>query len=222
VTENDSTLAVRDMARGSKHQTILAARQSGDQLSPDALRLMLAMYRLQMQLAKRRKRLKKRADRPAPAARPIVRRGKRQRRDRIDVARPPPLRARQPLPGSRSPAPRKPVWFPPAARAVCQLAPLPVAAIAPEAEAPPPESMDDIERAYAEECGAIMKDFAQRLAGAKTPGERRAIKTARKSAMAAAKEKAKMMKASRKAGNMAARQTAAPRRPRPPVEPRPV
>jgi hypothetical protein len=221
VTENDSTLAVRDMARGSKHQTILAARQSGDQLSPDALRLMLAMYRLQMQLAKRRKRLKKRADRPAPAPRPIVWRGKRQRRDRIDVARPPPC-ARQPQPGSRSPAPRKPVWFPPAARTVCQLAPLPVAAIAPEAEAPPPESVDDIERAYAEECGAIMKDFAQRLAGAKTPGERRAIKTARKSAMAAAKDKAKRMKDARKAANMAARQTAAPRRPRPPVEPRPV
>lgn len=182
---------------------------------------MIAMLRMQRRQRARRNRLrfgKKRAGIVVTS-----RRAPRQRRDRIMVARLPPLRARQPQPGGRSPAPRKPVWFPPAARVVCRPEPPIVAAASPEAaaEAPLPESMDDIERAYAEECGAIMRDFARQLAVAKTPGERRAIKTARKSAMAAAKEKAKRMKDARKAANMATRQSA-PRRPRPPVEPRPV
>ena len=65
--------------------------------------------------------------------------------------------------------------------------------------------MDDIDRAYGDDCAAIMKDFAQRMAGARSAGERRAIKTARKSALAAAKEKAKQGKAARQAANAAAR-----------------
>jgi hypothetical protein len=44
------------------------------------------MLQLQMRLAKRRARLKNRADRPAHAARRIVRRGKRQRRSKNSSA----------------------------------------------------------------------------------------------------------------------------------------
>jgi hypothetical protein len=47
---------------------------------------MLATFKLQMRLAKRRARLKNRADRPAHAARRIVRRGKRQRRSKNSSA----------------------------------------------------------------------------------------------------------------------------------------
>jgi hypothetical protein len=75
--------------------------------------------------------------------------------------------------------------------------------------------MDDIDRACADECSAIMQDFARRLAGARSPGERRAIKTARKSALAAARQKAKLAKAARKGANKAARQSAPRRQPKP-------
>jgi hypothetical protein len=62
------------------------ARQSGDQLSPDAARLllMIAMLQLQRRLTKRRARLKNR--RPAHVARPIMWRGKRQRRSKNSIA----------------------------------------------------------------------------------------------------------------------------------------
>ncbi len=71
---------------------------------------------------------------------------------------------------------------------------------------------DDIDQACAAEQSAIMQDFALRLACARTPSERKAIKTARKSALAAAQIKAKLLKAARKAAVMAARQSRAPRR----------
>lgn len=71
---------------------------------------------------------------------------------------------------------------------------------------------DDIDQACAAERSAIMQDFARRLAGARTPSERKAIKTARKSALAAAQEKAKLLKAARKGAVAAARQSRAPRR----------
>jgi hypothetical protein len=71
--------------------------------------------------------------------------------------------------------------------------------------------MDDIDQACTAEVGAIMQDFGRRLAGARNPGERRAIKTARKSALAAARQKAKLLKAGRKSANVVARQSA-PRR----------
>lgn len=59
----------------------LEAQQSGDQLSPEAIRLMIATFKPQMRLAMRRARLKKR--RPTHhVARSIVRRGKRQRRSK--------------------------------------------------------------------------------------------------------------------------------------------
>jgi hypothetical protein len=106
----------------------------------------------------------------------------------------------------RAPVPHEPVRFRPAAKAVCRPAPAIIENIAAEAEAPPPLPTDDIDRAYADERSAIMLDFTRRLAGAKTPGERRAIKTARKSALAAARQKKKLAKAARKAANAAARQ----------------
>ena len=79
--------------------------------------------------------------------------------------------------------------------------------------------MDDIDRACSDECSAIMQDFARRLGGARSAGERRAIKTARKSALAAARDKAKRAKAARKGANAAARQSA-PRRQQRPRKPR--
>jgi Cdc6-like AAA superfamily ATPase len=84
------------------------------------------------------------------------------------------------------------------------------------AQAPPAPALasDDIDRAYADECSAIMLDFARRLAGARTGSERRAIKIARKSALAAAKEKRKLLKAARRAANIAARQNTPRRQPR--------
>jgi hypothetical protein len=75
--------------------------------------------------------------------------------------------------------------------------------------------LDDIDRACADECSAIMQDFARRLASARSPGERRAIKTARKSALAAARDKAKRAKAARKGANTAAHQNAPRRQPKP-------
>jgi hypothetical protein len=83
--------------------------------------------------------------------------------------------------------------------------------VAPLAEPAPPLSMDDINHGYHEECSSIMREFARRLAGARNAGERRAIKTARKSALAAAKEKANQAKAARQAANA---MRAAPLRPR--------
>lgn len=71
---------------------------------------------------------------------------------------------------------------------------------------------DDIDQACAAEQSAIMQDFALRLVCARTPSERKAIKTARKSALAAAQIKAKLLKAARRAAVMAARQSRAPRR----------
>jgi hypothetical protein len=79
------------------------------------------------------------------------------------------------------------------------------------AKAPPPLSTDDIDRAYDDDCTAIMQEFAQRMATARSGSEKRAIKTARKSAMTAAKDKAKRAKAARQAANAAIRQAHAPR-----------
>jgi hypothetical protein len=195
---------------------MLAARQSGDQLSPDALRLMLAMYRLQMQLAKRRARLKKRADRPAPAPRPIVRRVKQRHHEYPDHAAI--VLSRR---ASTAPSHTAPDRFPPAARIVCQSAPPIIENVAALAEAPPPLPMDDIDRAYGDDCAAIMQEFAHRMATARSGGEKRAIKTARKSALAAAKDKAKQAKAARQAANAQQRQGRAPpqSRPRPEAQP---
>lgn len=64
----------------------------------------------------------------------------------------------------------------------------------------------DIEIAAAAECSAIMQDFGRRMAGAKTAGERRAIKDQRKSALAAAQQKAKLLRTARQAANRAAAQ----------------
>jgi len=104
--------------------------------------------------------------------------------------------------------------FPATAQIVCQPAPpIIIENVAALAEAPPPVPMDDIDRAYGDDCTAIMTEFAHRMAGARSPGEKRAIKTARKSALAAAKEKAKRAKAARQAANTAMRQGRAPPRP---------
>ena len=119
----------------------------------------------------------------------------------------------------RAPTLREPVQFRPAAKAVCRPMPAIIENTATEAAAPPPLPTDDIDRAYSDERTAIMLDFAKRLAGAKTPGERRAIKTARKSALAAAKQKKKLAKAARKSANTATRQ-GRPRRDRQRPRPR--
>jgi hypothetical protein len=115
-------------------------------------------------------------------------------------------------------AQRANVRFSPAARALCR----PARAEAQHQQAEdvaisagaPMLEMDDIDRACSDECSAIMQDFARRLGGARSPGERRAIKTARKSALAAARQKAKLLKAGRKAANVIARQSTPRRRQR--------
>ena len=177
------------------------------------------MYRLQIQLAKRRQRLKNRVNRPAAraAARPIVWRGNRQRRDYRDLAALTPHRQTFAATPRASP---EPVRFQPAARIICQPSPPIIENEAAIAEAPPPLPMDDIDKAYGEDCAAIMQEFAHRMAGARSGGDKRAIRSARKSALAAAKDKAKRAKTARQAANAAQRQTVR----RPPAlrpEPRP-
>ena len=75
--------------------------------------------------------------------------------------------------------------------------------------------IDDIERAYGEDIAAIQREFANRLAGALSPGERRAIKSRRKSVLAAASEKAKRKRVARKEANAAMRQSRRRRQPKP-------
>jgi hypothetical protein len=216
MSENDTSPGDGFSPGRTPNRTMLAARQSGDQLSPEALRLMLAMYRLQMHLAKRQKRLKKRADRPAPAPRPIVRRVKQRHHEYPDHAAI--VLSRR---ASTAPSHAAPDRFPPAARIVCQPAPPIIENVAALAEAPPPLPMDDIDRAYGDDCAAIMQEFAHRMATARSGGEKRAIKTARKSALAAAKNKAKQAKAARQAANAQQRQGRAPPQSRPRPEPQP-
>jgi hypothetical protein len=74
--------------------------------------------------------------------------------------------------------------------------------------------MDDIDSAYGDDCAAIMQEFAHRMAGARSGSEKRAIKNARKSAMAVAKDKAKRAKAARQAANTQ-QQGRSPTQPRP-------
>ena len=67
-----------------------------------------------------------------------------------------------------------PIRFPPAARIVCRPAPPILENVAALAEASPPLPMDDIDRAYGDDCAAIMQEFASRMAGARSGGEKRA------------------------------------------------
>ena len=76
----------------------------------------------------------------------------------------------------------------------------------PDQQRPIGEGTADIQISMAAECSAIMQDFARRLAGAQTPGERRAIKDQRKSALAAAQQKAQLLRAARHTANRAAGQ----------------
>ncbi|MBV8092846.1 MAG: hypothetical protein JO110_06370 [Acetobacteraceae bacterium] len=173
------------------------------------------MKLLRMQARRQRLKNRVRVNRPRRAAR--VRHSNRQRRDTSSLAVLTPRR----LPSIATS--RAPARFQPAARIVCRSAPpVIVENAAAGAEAPPPLPTDDIDRAYGDECAAIMREFANRMAGARSQGERRAIKSARRSALAAAKEKAKRAKAARRDANAAARQTAhrPPSRPSRP-EPRP-
>jgi hypothetical protein len=64
----------------------------------------------------------------------------------------------------------------------------------------------DIQIAVDDEVSAIQQDFARRLAGARNGSERRAIKNQRKSAIAQARQKAKLWRAARVASQRAARQ----------------
>jgi hypothetical protein len=158
---------------------------------------------------------------PAAGSKHGTRRAERQRSDYRELAAVTPHR--QSVAPAR--APPAPARFPPAAKIVCRSAPAPAKAgvienTAPEAEAPPPLAMDDIERAYGDDVSAIMREYANRMAGARSGGEKRSIKTARKSALAAAKDKATRAKAARKAANAAMRQSVVRRPPARP-EPRP-
>jgi hypothetical protein len=92
-----------------------------------------------------------------------------------------------------------------------------VAETLPDQQRPISQGSADIDIAMAAECSAIMQDFARRLAGAKTGSERRAIKDQRKSALAAAREKAKRLKEGRRAAFSAALQNT---RRKPPPKPR--
>ena len=146
-----------------------------------------------------------------------MRRGQRQRREYRDLAAITSHRRSFVTAPRTRPAP---VRFPAAARIVCLpakagTAPPILENVAAVAEAPPPLPMDDIDRAYGDDCAAIIQEFASRMAGARSGGEKRAIKNARKSALAAAKEKAKRAKAARQAANAQQRQGRAPHRPEP-------
>jgi hypothetical protein len=180
--------------------------------------MMIAIIKLLEERPKRRAWLRNRADRPAHAGRPIVWRGNRQRREYRDLAAIMPRR--QSFVTASRPQPAL-VQFPAAARIVCRPAMPVIENVAALAEAPPPLPMDDIDRAYGDDCAAIMQEFASRMAGARSGSEKRAIKNARKSALAAAKEKAKRAKAARQAANAQQRQGRAPPQSRPRPEPRP-
>lgn len=219
-SESDRSCAGSGPAQRSKQRTRSAAGRGGGELSPDAVRMLalIAFLRLQRQKMRLLARLKNRVIRPSSdAARPaaIMQRANRQRRDYRVLA---PITPRSPhsVPTSRAP-PRR---FQPAANIICRPAPAIIENAAAGAEAAPPSPMDDIERAYGDDCAAIMREFANRMAGARSPGERRAIKSARRSTLAAAKEKATRAKAARKAANAAQRQTVQ-RRPSRPSRPEP-
>jgi hypothetical protein len=171
---------------------------------------LIAMLRRQSRRRlKRRALLKNRVRRPAHAARPVAWRGSR-RPDHAAITS-----HRQPqLAAPRAPRapPREGVdQLPAAARIICARAPSIIIENVPAlADPPPPLPTDDIDHAYGEECASIMREFARRLKGARNPGQRRAIKSARKSALAAAKQKAKRAKAARQAANAAQRHCRAP------------
>jgi hypothetical protein len=201
----------RDKPRGA--EAALAGQQDQPQPEQQAeqVRAFIAQARLMLALAKRKARRKRprkttKTRRLPPMRAPQPR--KQWRDAATDTAR---LLHMPALP----PAPKEPPRPIEAARIITGR---PVRVVVqPQAEdaaidiRAPLLAADDIDRACTAEVGAIMQDFGRRLAGARSPSERRAIKTARKSAIAAARQKAKLLKAGRRGANAAARQRA-PRR----------
>lgn len=200
----------RDEPRGAEAAPVRQQDQPQPEQQAEQVRAFIAQARLMLALAKR----KARRQRPRESTK--TRRQLPHRRDfRIAAAW-----ATRPLrlaPGP-SPAHRESVRFPPAARAVCWPArsepqlEAEIEITQPIGPAPAPAT-DDLDRAYLAERGAIDLDYGRRLAAARTPGERRAIKSARKSALAAARQKNKLLKAGRRAAFAQARQNAPRKKP---------